>query len=174
MRKRKAVQLLDFRSIKKLVTNLGINIPEEKLQTLCSSLGRQYRESLRKGISFDEFKKYSTKDIEQYRHLFEGRMIDMFGAVPTFTVGFNFSLPCKEEVDGNHEISEDEREEYVRTMIETFNPIAIWSGTEYMKEQLQKMGYTSSLFPWFEQGGFMVVLKTPYPMYEPDESGRDK
>jgi hypothetical protein len=78
-------------------------------------------------------------------------MFDMNGVVLSQTIGFNFSVN-EDDPDGDADWME---------MAELFSPIAILAGTTEMQDRIKVCGHTAFLMPYFEGGGFMVVLKVP-------------
>lgn len=91
-------------------------------------------------------------DIERFRPLF-WTMLDLNGAIPAYTVGFHISLD--DEGDEGPETAE------ALDVINTFSPTVLYSGKPAMQARLQAMGRQSYVFPFFEDGGFAVVLKVP-------------
>lgn len=100
---------------------------------------------------FEDFAKLCPDvELERFRDHFSS-MLDINGAVASYTVGFHFSF---DDEDPSCEASFLE-------MVELFQPVAIWSGNEALLQRVSELGHTSTLFPYFEDGGFMVVLKVP-------------
>lgn len=102
-------------------------------------------------FSFDDFAELCpTHDIERFRESYD-ILLDLNGAVHSHTVGFHFSF------DDN----DPSRLEEFKEMVKLFQPVALWAGSTTLRQQLTDMGYTAKRFPFFEGGGFMVVLKIP-------------
>lgn len=99
-------------------------------------------------MEFEEFAQLCHDDVERFRDQF-GTMFDTNGTAFSTTVGFHFSLEEPEELALTLE------------MLEIFQPVAVWVGYPEGVAQLQAAGHQALLFPWFEHGGFMVVLKVP-------------
>jgi len=102
-------------------------------------------------FSFDEFAKLCPNHrIEHFRDRY-GVLFDMNGVVHSHTVGFHFTLNDAVTGEGAK----------LTEMVKLFQPVAIWAGSEELQQQLSAMGYMAKRFPYFEDGGFMVVLKVP-------------
>lgn len=102
-------------------------------------------------FSFDEFAELCPNhNIEQFRDSY-GTLLDLNGAVASHTVGFHFSF--------NDE--DPSRQEEFEKLVKLFQPVAIWAGNTTLHAQLTGLGYTAKRFPFFEGGGFLVVLKIP-------------
>lgn len=101
-------------------------------------------------MKFEEFKKHilNGEDISKFESWY-GKMLDINGTIPSNTIGFHFSVSSEENISKTKEL------------IELFSPITIWCGTQKVLEKIEEMGKTGVLFPWFQEGGFIVVLKTP-------------
>lgn len=102
-------------------------------------------------FEFEDFAKLCPGvDIERFRDAY-AVMLDITGVVLSGIVGFHFDF---DEEDPS-------REAEFLEMVNLFQPVVIWSGTESTLQRIEKLGYESVLFPYFEDGGFMVVLKVP-------------
>ena len=78
-------------------------------------------------------------------------MMDFSGLTSSWTMGFHFSLG-KENVED------------VRKMLKDLAPICVWMGTQEGVERFNGAGFgdfKSTCFPFFGDGGYMVVLKVP-------------
>lgn len=105
----------------------------------------------KRDMSFDEFAALCPDiDIEEYRDQYM-MFLDTHGAVFSNTIGFNFSID-EDDPDGDNDWTR---------MAELFAPIAIWAGNKEMLDRIKSRGRSATLVPYFEGGGFMVVLKTP-------------
>jgi hypothetical protein len=102
-------------------------------------------------MKFEQFASLSKVDISRFEKDY-WTMLDLNGAIISETIGFHFSI----------DDDDDKSMQETKDLIETFNPIVIWCGTEELKEKVDKLGYQSKLFSWFEDGGFIVVLKCPF------------
>lgn len=92
-------------------------------------------------------------DVERFRAGFSV-MLDVYGVIPRHTVGFHFSLDPRDPESATR----------FKELAETFSPVAIWAGTDAMRQHLAQLGYQATVQPYYEGGGFMVVLKLPCPM----------
>lgn len=102
-------------------------------------------------LSFDEFAALCPDfAIEEFREYYM-TMLDLNGAVLSNTIGFNFSID---------EDNPDEDRKWL-DMVELFAPITIFAGNKEMLGYIRGKGHSAILMPYFEGGGFMVVLKTP-------------
>jgi hypothetical protein len=102
-------------------------------------------------MKFKEFAQFSRSDISRFEDQYS-TMLDLHGAIISDTVGFHFGLGEPEE-DAN-----------ARDLFDTFKPITIWCGRQEMVEKVRNMGYHAEKFSYFEDGGFVVVLKIPRMM----------
>ena len=102
-------------------------------------------------MKFEEFAQYSHDDISRFKEQY-GTMLDLQGAVVSDTIGFHFSL-------GN-----TEQDDNAKDIFKTFVPITIWCGRQEMVDKVNNMGFNAEKCPYFEDGGFAVVLKTPRPI----------
>lgn len=105
--------------------------------------------------TFDGFAKtaFERHDISRFKDSF-GHMLDINGAVPSYTVGFHIALDDEGDPDGTYTAQ-------AKDVIKTFSPAVIYAGTKGLQARLAEMGHSSVLFPWFEDGAFAVVLKVP-------------
>ncbi len=101
-------------------------------------------------MTFDDLKELCVADIEKYRDNFLS-LHDLNGTCFSETVGFLFGL------------DEDDPQEITTAleMLKLFQPVAIWCGKQRLLDVLNKKGFQGTLFSWFEDGCFMVVLKSP-------------
>jgi hypothetical protein len=99
-------------------------------------------------MNFDEFASFSQNDISRFRGQYE-TMFDCNGTIISDTIGFHFSM-------GNIE-----KDTNAKDIFKTFVPFTIWCGRKDMVDKVKKMGFYAELYPFFEDGGFAVVLKTP-------------
>ena len=105
-----------------------------------------------KDFTFDDMAQMCPGyDIERFRDDFDV-MFDMNGVVFSQTIGFHFSFDDEEPA----------RQEQFVEMVKLFQPVALWAGSAELHKQLTDLGYTAKRFPYFQDGGFMVVLKIPY------------
>lgn len=158
MKNRKNKPIFDAESVKIMVSHADVSFTEEQVDQLSAELEAHYRKSTQNIIHFDQLKECSRMDIEKYRDAYDS-MFDVNGAVTSHTIGFNFSLRSPD--DAEDEIYPEEQPEYVKEMVKTLQPVQIWVGTQRMKDQMAGMGIETYLFPYFQDGGFMVLLKTP-------------
>lgn len=110
-------------------------------------------------MKFDEFKTLVFRpgvDIEKFRDMFSV-MLDVNGAIASDTIGFHISVCDETDTDTDDLLAERKALE----IIETFKPPVIWAGRQWVVDRLKKLGHQSILFPWFEDGAFVVVLKIP-------------
>jgi hypothetical protein len=106
----------------------------------------------RNEFSFDDFAKLCPSDeIERFRENY-GVMFDTNGVVFSHTVGFHFS--------GFDDDDPADETRFIE-MAKLFKPVAIWAGSAELHAKLTEMRYTVQRYPYFEEGGFMVVLKIP-------------
>jgi hypothetical protein len=100
-------------------------------------------------LSFDEFAALCPDfDIEVYRDNY-GTFLDINGAVMSHTIGFHFTT------------DEDDHGKDWKHLAELLSPVAIWAGSKDMLKHINGCGHSATLVPYFEGGGFMVVLKLP-------------
>lgn len=99
-------------------------------------------------MKFEEFAQFSHDDISRFKEQY-GTMLDLQGVIVSDTLGFHFNLGNAEQDDNAKDI------------FKTFVPITIWCGSQDMVEKINKMGFYAEKSPYFEDGGFAVVLKTP-------------
>jgi hypothetical protein len=106
----------------------------------------------RKAFPFEDFAALCpADDIERFRDDYDV-YFDMSGTVYSHTVGFHFSFP-DDDPAGQAKFFE---------MANLFEPVAIWTGNEKVHQQLtERFYYPARRFSFFEDGGFMVVLKVP-------------
>lgn len=91
-------------------------------------------------------------DIERFRDDFSV-MFDINGIVFSHTVGFHFDFDDEDP----------SREARFLELVELFQPTAIWGGRQHVVDKVNALGHQATLFSYFEDGGFMVVLKVPVP-----------
>lgn len=98
--------------------------------------------------TFDDIKEMASNDIERFRNNFFV-MLDNTGSIKSYTVGFVFSTSSEEDIAN------------FKDLLITFYPMLLYSGNEETKSKLLEMEYDSILWPFFEEEGFMMILKTP-------------
>lgn len=89
-------------------------------------------------------------DIERFRDDFD--VLFDYGPVSSQTVGFHFSL----------DEEEPQRQANFEEMVKLFRPVALWAGSAKLLGQLESLNRSAIRVPYFEGGGFMVVLKIPF------------
>lgn len=92
-------------------------------------------------------------DLTPYRDRFDV-MFDINGVLLSHTIGFHFDF---DEDDAS-------REAEFLALVELFHPVVLWAGSPTVLEKVQSHGYSGLLFPYFQEGGFMVILKIPAPV----------
>lgn len=98
-------------------------------------------------MNFKEYALLCKKDVSRFQSMF-ATMLDLHGPFPKETIGFHFSL------------DEEDLEESM-AMLDMVSPVVIWAGTAELVLKLSKLGRSSVHFPYFEDGGFAVVLCVP-------------
>lgn len=102
-------------------------------------------------MKFEEFAKFSQDDISRFKSQY-GTMLDCNGTIVSDTIGFHFTIGNPEQ-DAN-----------AKDIFKTFVPFAIWCSRPEMVDRVKRMGFYAELYPFVEDGGFAVVLKTPRPV----------
>lgn len=104
---------------------------------------------------FEDFVQLTKQreDISRFRDSFF-HMLDLNGAVPSYSIGFHFSLSDKDDASGAETAQ-------AMDVFKTFSPAVLYVGNQGLQQRLQTMGKQSILMPWFEGGGFALVLKAP-------------
>lgn len=110
------------------------------------------------GFSFEDLQAYCRPgvDIERFRDGFDV-LFDVNGVVASYTVGFHFDF---DDEDPSCEARFLE-------LVKLFQPTAIWGGSTHVVDKVKALGRQATLFPFFEDGGFMVVLKVPVRLSRP-------
>lgn len=89
-------------------------------------------------------------DLEKFKDNFSV-MLDMNGAITSHTVGFHV------------DVAEDEPEQVAlfQELLDIFSPPVIWAGSAEVQSRILDLGRQSTIVPYFQSGGFIVVLKIP-------------